>query len=249
MLGSAAPEDLGVIIHAPDGSEDPQHPWMVCTGEECKNAPDRLSASVIYLGTTAAFSGGGGVIINPKHSRLLCGYGGDGGSRGRTCQPPGETASCKPGCMMVGVNDWCEPSGINFDDYWCDGRPWRPSDLGSMLAAHRRSYTYNEIVVDAKTYNDELPWSVEAIITSPGDPGTLQMHSRFLQTYGITAADVPLVTFHKELSDRPFVCEICDGGATLSAPGSVMGVAMDSQGDTWERSHGPSGDISHLGYG
>ena len=61
--GSAAPQDLGVIIHAPDGSEDPVHPWMVCSdGDSCKNEPDRLSASVVYLGTTAAFSGGGGVV-------------------------------------------------------------------------------------------------------------------------------------------------------------------------------------------
>jgi len=243
--GSAAPQDLGVIIHAPDGSEDPVHPWMVCSdGDSCKNEPDRLSASVVYLGTTAAFSGGGGVIVNPRHSRLLCGYGGDGGSRGRTCNPPGETASCKPGCMMSGANDWCDPSSIDSGDYWCDGRPWRPSDLGSMLAAHRGSSSYNEVVVEAKTFNDALPWSVEAIITSPGDPTTLEMHARFLQTYGITAADVPLVTFHKELVDRPFVCAVCDGMTAIAGATMSPNAAGGSTG-----SAGPSGDISDLGYG
>lgn len=219
---------------------------MVCDGEDCKNQPDRLSCSAVYRGTTAAFSGGGGVIIKPRHSHLLCGYGGDGGSRGRTCQPPGETASCKPGCMMSGANDWCDPSGISFDDCWCDGRPWRPADLGSMLAAHRHSFTYNEIVIDAKTFNDEMPWSVEAIITSPGDPTTLEMYAKFLQMYGITAADVPLVTFHKELAERPFVCEICDGVATVFAAGSMVNAV---RGTGVPGSGGPTGDIARLGYG
>ena len=75
---------MGVVIHAFDGQEDPDRKWAVCppANGQCGFISDRMSASVIFKGKTAAFSGGGGIILNPEASRLLCAYGGDGGTRG-----------------------------------------------------------------------------------------------------------------------------------------------------------------------
>ena len=65
-----------------------------------------------------------------------------------------------------------------------------------MMAVHRGNpqlrpqnnpNPYNEVVIDAATYVKHLPFSLEAIIDDDG------LHSRFLQAYGLTATDVPLV--------------------------------------------------------
>ena len=59
-------------------------------------------------------------------------------------------------------------------------------------------------VIDGFFWNAHLPWSIEAVIGSPGDLGAVRLHERFLASYHITKADVPLVTFHKEEADCPF---------------------------------------------
>lgn len=95
-VGSNQLEDVGVIIHGIDNQEDPKRPWAVCSPKDlhCGFLSDRMSASIVYKGKTAAFSGGGGVILNPSKTRAMCIYGGDGGTRGKTCDPPGESATC-----------------------------------------------------------------------------------------------------------------------------------------------------------
>ena len=77
------PVDFGVIIHSTDQTEDPERPWAVCSASNlaCGFFSDRISASVVYKGKTSAYSGGGGLVVRPQYARLLCGYGGDGGTR------------------------------------------------------------------------------------------------------------------------------------------------------------------------
>jgi len=176
--GSSLLHEIGVMIHGIDGQEDDDYPWRVCPKSSmgCGFLSDRMSISVIYKGKTATFSGGGGVILSPDATRVLCAYGGDGGTRGKLCHPPGLTAQCVPGCMMGqgSYEAWCEP-GPN--DYWCDGHPWRPEELGTFLQRDRISQQYNEIIVDGFYWNEKLPRSIEAILTSPGDPQAAKTHA------------------------------------------------------------------------
>jgi len=49
-----------------------------------------------------------------------------------------------------------------------------------------------------------LPWSIEAMVATVDDREAIKLHTRFLRTYHLTAAQVPLVSFHKELINCPF---------------------------------------------
>lgn len=59
-------------------------------------------------------------------------------------------------------------------------------------------------VIDGFYWNEHLPWSIEAIIGSPGDPGAVRLHQRFLSKYHVSKEEIPLVTFHKDQADCPF---------------------------------------------
>ena len=203
--GSSRLEDAGVLVHGIDFTEDPDRPWAVCptSSSDCGFLSDRMSASLIWkVKGTAAFSGGGGVILNPNATRLLCIYGGDGGTRGKTCSPPGASDRCLPGCVASYRDAWCDASGARSS--WCDGHPWRPSELGTFVALDGGSAIYNEAIVDGFYWNAHLPHSIEALIGSPGDPAAVRLHERFLRTYRLTAEDVPLVIFEKDKPDCPF---------------------------------------------
>ena len=203
--GSSRLEDIGVIVHGIDFTEDPKRPWAVCSPDssDCGFLSDRMSASVIWkVKGTAAFGGGGGVVLNPKHSRVLCIYGGDGGTRGKTCNPPGATDSCIPGCVASSRDEWCDGHGAR--NSWCDGKPWRPSQLGTFLQLDGGMTTYNEAIIDGFYWNANLPHSIEALIGSPNDPGAVKLHERFLSTYRLTKNDVPLLIFEKERGNCPF---------------------------------------------
>ena len=215
--GSNLLTDIGVVIHAFDGQEDPGRKWAVCAPtSQCGFISDRMSASVIFKGKTAAFSGGGGVILNPEATRLLCAYGGDGGTRGKLCHPPGVSGSCIPGCTS-GPRQWCNPEEVwNNKGAWCDGRPWRPTDFGKFFELDKLSSTYNEVIADGFYWNQHLPHSIEAIIGSPGEPAAQALHAEFLETYGLSSAQVPLVTFNKEILDAPFTEE--RGTSSLFSP-------------------------------
>ena len=66
------------------------------------------------------------------------------------------------------------------------------------------SRNYNEAVVDAFYWNEQLPHSIEAFITTPNNPTDEAMHRRFLYRYHLKASDVPLVIFNKDHIDCPF---------------------------------------------
>lgn len=52
------------------------------------------------------------------------------------------------------------------------------------------AWQYNEVILDSAPYLAELPYSLEAII------GDAAIHAAFLEAFGISADDVPLVAFH-----------------------------------------------------
>ena len=148
------------------------------------------------------------MILNPAATRLLCGYGGDGGTRPKACATP-RPDGCVPGCgILIGEGDdaylssvFCD--GNSPDRAWCDGLPWRPKDIGKMLLRDRTSSSYNEVIVDGDHWARHLPDIIEAFVV-PTEHAALQTYQRFLQTYRLSSADVPLVRFNAGARERPF---------------------------------------------
>ncbi|KAL1504070.1 hypothetical protein AB1Y20_010480 [Prymnesium parvum] len=122
-----------VIVHGMDHTEDPDEPYRVCSphSPDCGFLSDRMSASIIWKDKGTATFGGGGFVLNPSYTRILCIYGGDGGTRGKLCKPPGTTPACIPGCKTSEIDHWCDPA--KADSSWCDGKAWPPSQLKRML--------------------------------------------------------------------------------------------------------------------
>ena len=233
--GSSALDDLGILLHSIDGFEDEDKPWQAATHGQNANAglSDRISVSLVWKGQKYSFmdndsglyGGKGSYIINPDRARILCAYGGDGSTRGKTCHPSGQSRTCIPGCIPQyngrnSVNDydsWCNPGGAT--DHWCEGRPWRPQDVGKMIQRDRQATrmgvhstqhgrTYNEVVVDGLFSNRNLPGSIEAFVASPGDDmeAVRRTHAAFLSAYHLTARDSPLLIYR---TGRAFGCVVC----------------------------------------
>ena len=95
--------------------------------------------------------------------------------------------------------DWCNAKAAEGVDGWCSGKPYRPEDLGVMLAGWSKHGTgYNEIIVDTAWVDSHLPESVEAVLW---DRAT---HTQFLQLYGVSATDYPLVGIRYDNRNEPF---------------------------------------------
>tara|TARA_B110001452_G_C15234101_1_gene427354 strand:- start:2453 stop:3205 length:753 start_codon:yes stop_codon:yes gene_type:complete len=236
--GSSALGEIGVILHSIDGFEDPSKPWRACSMDPtsgCDFLSDRISASVIFKGKTVSFveSEGatygkrGSYIIDPEATRLLCVYGGDGATRGKTCRPPGSSDRCIPACIpqYSGENSrnsydrWCDSTSAA--DHWCSGRPWRPERIGEMLERDRlatqqgedrtHGMTYNEVIVDGFHMNAQLPGSVEAFVASPGDDmdAVREVYHAWQREY--PEAGVPLLAYHPERDATGRVFEVLSG--------------------------------------
>ena len=120
----------------------------------------------------------------------------------------------------------------------CDGHvtPYRPEDLGAMLAAHAEhgvpyggigTYTgYNEIVVESASWLASLPRAIEAVfITECADgerntnyAGTAhscssahakgrKAHAAFLEAFGLSKTAFPLLRLRPDNFQEPFVTE------------------------------------------
>ena len=147
----------------------------------------------------------GGLIMRGEANKLLCAYSGDGGTRGVVCH--GE-AQCVPGCVQPG-GEWCDALR-GTGDGWCDGRPFAPKLLSTVLNRFMLNPgAYNEMVFDASTWGRNLPHSVLAIFypDNAGDDGQFiarDAHRRMLQEYKLTADELPLVVLRLNDWDRPF---------------------------------------------
>ena len=176
--------EAGITLHMWDGTESEAGKWHGCPhhkgsifkeGHGCIAFGDRFSASIVSRRKSPIFGGGGGVIFRPEFNRLLCAYGGDGGTK----------AGGSNGCGHA----FCDPA-VGAHDGWCNGAPHRPQDLKNMLQWWvKHGSSYNEVIVDVAYYEERLPHSVAAILY---DGPT---HRQFLRTYGVSAHDYPLVGF------------------------------------------------------
>ena len=126
----------GVLVHTFDDITDSVHPWLPCPETRwCGRLRDRFAASLIYPPLRDVYSkGDGGFVVNPKHAKVLCSYHGDGHSMAKSCDRPGVSKDCVPGCgggyeqcEVVEKTSWCTcPQG----DFLC---AWRPNELEQMM--------------------------------------------------------------------------------------------------------------------
>ena len=92
-------------------------------------------------------------------------------------------------------------------------------------------------MLDGFYWNEQLPHSIEAMLTS-GDPDTARIYQDFLQTYGLNADQIPLLKFTKN-EVNPFV-SVQGSGGTMSQVGAS---------GSGQQHIAHSGDLSQLGYG
>ena len=174
--------------------------------------------------------GDGGVVLHPAHNRVLCGYGIDGSTdfnKPNHCDPI--SSQCVPGCGEP--PSWCDrasPNGVAGGSQVVCGfgwgsagvQPWHPADLGGngglldLFARFGAAYPnddvysgYNEIIVANAEWVSHLPGSVEAIFVIEGRPqaGVRQIHRRYLETYGLTEDQFPLLVLRTTNWSEPFV--------------------------------------------
>ena len=264
------------MIHLIDGFEETGKPWqMACTPKPgCDFISDRISVTVLHsnklaggigladaVGTVVqslSVPGGGGIIVRPslEATRVLCGYGGDGGSRKMTCNPPGtDNPRCIPGCIRCYpkfCQTWCDPRKHTIAPHgWCEGKPWRPGDLGKMLDSNVHSAEYNEVVLDGFFTNQHLPGAIEAMFYLPTDlnngAAAKAMHNAFLEAYpSLKYTDVPLLRLDDSgpKGSGPFVLVPETPEVALSP------ISMQGTRSSWGESQtGHTGSISDLGYG
>ncbi|KAL1526503.1 hypothetical protein AB1Y20_015213 [Prymnesium parvum] len=132
---------VGVHVRGWDGISEAFNgkAWMPCPPQsKCGIYSDRFATSLIYPGHMETY-GDGGFVLNPDAVELNCAYFSDGGSQGKSCNPPGKRDDCIPGC-----NGWCNPA-LGARNWGCSWPPW---ELKSMLEQQRALSPrggYNEV--------------------------------------------------------------------------------------------------------
>lgn len=230
---SSSLDSAGVVIHSFDGLEghaDGSQKWMPCMESWCLKFSDRWSASVINAHDSAPsadgkinlFNHGGGFILSPQ-VELLCSYSHDGGTMTKWCSEDGSAVDgCVPGCECPNDQEsanctiWCDELGR---DYNC---AFRPNNLDEMMTRYRETQSpYNEVVIAAGSkWTSELPGDLEATFFVGDDdctnetktceeiegcPSTRDFHTAFLNQFGITSEDSPLLCLDRGDFQTPFV--------------------------------------------
>lgn len=217
-------------MHQFDETENPERPWLSCpefchgVGQPCGCffLSDRLSASVAFADMPKTnqrkiplwSQKSGGFIWNMGAVRIHCAFPGDAGSRARVCDPPGATEECTPGCTDE-WHPWCDG---NHPDVWCDGNPWSPNEVETMLSAYRYRKppwnTFNEFVIDSQYTDRRMPDAVEAFFypmtdecetSSKCGKYVARIHKAFLREYRLDEDKVPLLALRTDNWNEPFI--------------------------------------------
>lgn len=149
----------------------------------------------------------------------------DSGSRTRPgcsktfCSP--SSAGGGGGWTFNGYNGYNGKCGFSGST---PSRAWAPQDMQTLLQLHKDHGVpwkapsfhsgYNEVVCNSHNHNDRLPHSVSAFFHPRGHTAeskvdgitynVAQAHRDFLSRYGLTAAQVPLLSFDPSDWDAPF---------------------------------------------
>ena len=192
-----------------DDHEDPwlplarRHPNQGISGSSSRITPtmlsDRICASLVWAGlegelrrhlffqtTSGAYFGG--FVFSPSQNQLNCAYGGDGGTNRKTCNPPGLSQTCVPGC-----GPFCGEGGGGRQ---CSSRPAKLAAVLDYQAKGGARTATNEMVFDQRTFEEHLPHSVEAIWWDPQrTDGSREraIHQRFCERFGLHPDQLPFV--------------------------------------------------------
>ena len=224
FVGAQPSNDLaaaGVLVHNFDEISNGYEPWLPCSGGGCaRKFSDRFPCSIIYQGMTNMYKPtNGGFVIAPLGARVLCSYSRDGltMTSAKVCPIP-TPADCIPGCGHAPY-EWCP-----------EAKPWRcawpPHKMDEMLRNHKQfnARDHNEVVLDARAWTERLPMTIQLVWylekgnaiddmkqvqdLSRAKTNAEDVHRRFLQAFGITGSDVPLVSFNPTRA-LPFRCVRC----------------------------------------
>lgn len=241
-------DKIGVLIHQFDETEDPDMPWRRCPqfchgfGQPCgcNFLKDRMTGSSISRQMPRASDGhsmpmwskkAGGIIFRGSSNRIFCAFAGDAGTRARVCDPPGVSDTCTPGCTgeqalykADGTGEyhpWCKIDKIfKTNDVWCDGDPWRPDMVQTMLEGFPNREKvgnvepFNEFVFDGEYMERQLPGSIMGFFYPLTDICTSsarcqayaeRQHAKFLKEYRVSVDDYPLLGLRIDNWHAPFV--------------------------------------------
>ena len=165
-----------------DNLEDGHEAWHVCRSGWCAGQVDHMSCSLINHELPALFGYGVGFVLAPA-TEFVCGYSYDGGTQGR---------------YMGGCYDWprCSPS-----QWWeC---AWGPDQVGDAIATqitHGNRNGYNEYIVSREHWEAQLPDLIEAVMCRDDCGRARQVHEAFLQAYGRSRWQTPLVFYENGFS-------------------------------------------------
>ena len=196
------------MVHCFDGVESNLQKWRPSIATNPK--ADHPSTSIIFAEQCFSPDGephfapgvslfghacsGGGVILRPgtNVAKVMCGHGFDHG------------AYCGPFCKHV--PEW------QYEGEKCSSA-WAPEDMGVYLYRDTQDYRanpgwghYNELLVDGHSWDEALPWSVEAFISSSTGLAE-KAHKAFLAEYGLSEEGdkgVPILTMTPVIG-QPFV--------------------------------------------
>mmetsp|Transcript_21938 Transcript_21938/g.54680 ORF Transcript_21938/g.54680 Transcript_21938/m.54680 type:complete len:194 (+) Transcript_21938:269-850(+) len=176
-----------------------QTPWKMDPPPWQGNLRDRLSASIINSRLRTLFNPSeGGLVISPSYNSFLCAWAVDAGTMSRTCNPPGPSAFCIPGCS--GHEGWCED---NRNSNYC---PWRPNHIREMveqqLATPGAADRYNEVIIDAAVWERNMPLSVEGVYYTNDDRTARAVHRKLAEHF--PDENIPLLRVDLFRSRDPF---------------------------------------------
>ena len=111
---------------------------------------------------------------------------------------------------------WCSEAVASTagEGTWCSGRPWRPTDLGTMLRRDDIDPKYNELILEPACWRANLPHSVEALFYPMSDDCAegsrcrsklRALHESLRSRYGPYAP--PLLSMDLEDWDAPFAVD------------------------------------------
>ena len=220
----------GVLIHQFDTIDEQDPARGIKLSVERPESSDRISATLVNEKLRNAHSilptfsdVTAGVIFNPSHVQVLCSYPQDGGTMHVTCNPPGKSETCTPGC-----SDRAKGPRAAGTCFWGDGGilPMLSKQLeDGIRGANKR---YNEVVLDASHLSHHLPHAIEAVFFIGSDSdrhcrsanewanfrGNDQKnhcetyaraaHEHFLRQYRLKADECPLLRLDVSMGSHPF---------------------------------------------